>query len=303
MVKKYLHSPKRGFLYVRIGGKYLGRITASEGTAEFDLQYWEILNGKKSECRTSWTALIASYRASDRWAALKPRTRAHYQKVLLYVKEKNGSKNITYLTRQDVIAAMEKNRHRERLANYIPQVMSVLCEHAIDIGWITENPANGTRRIQTPVAKQKSHVPWTESAVAKWRAEAKTLPRLIFEIGLGSVQRPSDWIRFCWADYDGDTLKLRQGKTDKPLVLPCTRALKHALNGLGGNRGLTILAKANGRPMSYRYMAQIMLDERRRLGLEDFDLHAIRYRGVMELAWAGSNDSKSQVSAAMRQGK
>ncbi|WP_248633284.1 hypothetical protein [Cereibacter changlensis] len=39
--------------------------------------------------------------------------------------------------------------------------------------------------------------------------------------------------------------------------------------------------------MGYYYMAQLMLRERKRLGLAAFDQHALRYRGVMELAWAG----------------
>jgi len=44
--------------------------------------------------------------------------------------------------------------------------------------------------------------------------------------------------------------------------------------------------------MSYTRMAQIMLEERRRLGLEAFDLHGLRYRGVKELAWAGCDDDE-----------
>ena len=90
MVKKYLHSPKLGFLYVRVRGKYLGRITADEGTAEFDRQYWDILSGKELKTRTSWTALIANYRGSDRWAKLKPRTRSDYEKVFHYLEDKNA---------------------------------------------------------------------------------------------------------------------------------------------------------------------------------------------------------------------
>lgn len=44
--------------------------------------------------------------------------------------------------------------------------------------------------------------------------------------------------------------------------------------------------------MSYRTMADIMRRERTRLGLEAHDLHALRYRGVMELAWAGCDDEE-----------
>ena len=53
-----------------------------------------------------------------------------------------------------------------------------------------------------------------------------------------------------------------------------------------------ILAIKGGSAMSYRYLADIMLAERKRLGLEAYDPHALRYRGVMELALAGCDDDE-----------
>lgn len=44
--------------------------------------------------------------------------------------------------------------------------------------------------------------------------------------------------------------------------------------------------------MSCRHMADIMLAERKRLGLETFDLHGLRSRGVMEVALAGCDDDE-----------
>ena len=43
------------------------RITAEEGTAEFDQQYWEIASGKKTVSTTSWKALIDARRETDKW--------------------------------------------------------------------------------------------------------------------------------------------------------------------------------------------------------------------------------------------
>ncbi len=39
-------------------------------------------------------------------------------------------------------------------------------------------------------------------------------------------------------------------------------------------------------------MAQIMRDERKRLGVEAYDLHALRYRGIHELALRGCTDDE-----------
>ena len=77
--KKYLWQHSSGRWYVRkcVNGKmlYLGRITAQEGTADFDHQYWEIVSGKRAEVKTSWTALIAAMRETDKWANFSPRYR------------------------------------------------------------------------------------------------------------------------------------------------------------------------------------------------------------------------------------
>ncbi|MCA0997960.1 tyrosine-type recombinase/integrase [Alloyangia pacifica] len=289
--KRYLVETKPGFVYFRKNGKYLKRIDAPYPSPEFDRQYWEVLNGRGVEAKTSFKVLVASYRSSDRWEKLRPRTRSDYEKVLSYVEEKNGDRDATRTRRKDIIAAMEKNRHRTRFANYIPQVLSVLFEHAIDLGWIRENPAKGVRRISTPEARVQTHNPWPDWAVNKWRAEASPVARLIFELGVGSVQRPGDWTKFQWCDYDGSSLRISQGKTGKYLWLPCTGQLKTTLD-CAPRTGITILTKRDGSPMKYRDMARIMANERKRLDLMDFDQHALRYRGVMELAWSGCDDDE-----------
>lgn len=296
--KPYVREVKPGFVYFYKGGKYLHRFTAPEGTAEFDSQYWQVMSGKKAEARTGWKALITSYRKSDRFTGLKSRTRADYDRILEYIGDKIGGRDVRLLTRKDVIAARDANLHRTRFANYIPQVMSVLCEHAIDIGWRSDNPAKGVRAVKTPEERRQPHLPWTDQAVARWRAEARPLPRLIFELGVGTAQRPGDLVGFRWGDYDGETLQLRQGKTDKDLVLPCTPQLRTALErakaALGASPHPTrhILTGLDGSRLQYRRMAEIFRAERVRLGLEAFDLHALRYRGVMELAWADCTDDQ-----------
>ena len=282
---------------MRLHGR-LHRIVSPEGTEAFDHEYWEIVGGKRMASKTSWNALIDNYMKSDRWTNLKPRTRKDYEKVMDYLREKMGAKDVKLLTRTRVIEAQQANIHRTRFANYIPQMLVVLCEHAIDLGWLTENPAKGVRALKTPDERKQVHLPWPDVAVETFREKSTELARLIFEIGVGSVQRPSDWLRFTWGDYDGDSLKIRQGKTDKALVLPCTAELKATLDAARVRLGAVpmatrrIITQPNGNPMTYFYMAKVMLAERRRLDLEAYDMHALRYRGVMELAWQGCTDDE-----------
>lgn len=296
--KPYVFEAKPGYVYFRKGGKYLHRFTAPEGTADFDRQYWEVMTGKKQEAKRSWGAAIAVLRQSDRWAAKSARYRHDLEHVLVYLDDKIGKRDVSRLTQADIYDAMDKNKHRVRFANYIPVAISMIAKELIRRRWLTDNPAKGIERLAVPKERQQPHRPWPNAAVAKFRAEAGALERLIFEIGVGSVQRPSDWLQFAWGDYDGDSLRLRQSKTDKPLVLPCTGALKSALDSaktalpFSPLPNLHIIRKQDGTRMTYRRMAEVMLAERVRLSLTDYDLHALRYRGVMELAWAGCDDDE-----------
>ena len=103
---------------------------------------------------------------------------------------------------------------------------------------------------------------------------------------------------FKGGDYDGDTLKLRQNRTDTVLSLPRTIALKAALDvaktdlGFAPHPSRHILTRANGSKMDYHAMARVMVRERKRLELMAYDQHALRYRGVMELAWAEGTDDE-----------
>ncbi len=296
-MKKYLWKHPEGRWYVRLKGKYHA-IKAQEGTAEFDRQYWDILTGKRAEAKRSWTALIELFRQSDKWTSFSPRYRSDLEKVFQYLEEKIGKSDVSRLTQPDIYDAMDKNKHRVRFANYIPTAISMLSKLAIRKRWRLDNPALDIEPLKVPKTRKKPHLPWPDWAVDLMRSNGEPLARLIFEIGVGSVQRPGDWVGFTWGDYDGDTLKLRQNKTDMPLLLPCTRALRAALDQAKADLGFApmpnrhILAKATGDPMNYHSMAKIMIAERKRLDLMAFDQHALRYRGVMELAWAGCDDDE-----------
>lgn len=108
-----------------------------------------------------------------------------------------------------------------------------------------------------------------------------------------AVQRPGDWVGFTWGDFDGENLDLSQNKTDRALKLPCSPQLLEALHDAKAALPFTpmpslpILTNTHGHRLTYSGMAQIMVRERKRLGLMTYDLHGLRYRGVMELAWAG----------------
>lgn len=203
MVKRFLWQDRHKRWRVRKGGKTFplrdeAGVWHEPDTPEGDRLYWEVLTGKRAEAKRSWGAAIDLLMASDRWAALSPRYRADLEPVLDYLREKIGKRDVARLTAADIYAAMDKNTHRVRFANYIPVAISLLFKVVVRKRWLTENPARGIELLKVPKDRRKPHEPWTDAAVKKWRDKATPLPRLIFEIGVGSVQRPADWVDFTW---------------------------------------------------------------------------------------------------------
>lgn len=286
-------NPRTGIVYYRRAGRSLVSLGRPEDEG-FLTAYEDAKRGRALvPTETTIASLITSYGQSSRFTERSPRTRADYLKVMDYLRGKIGQRDVAALTRPLVLEAMEMNhaKGRTRFANYIGQVASLLCEHAVDLGWLQINPVKGLRHLKTPQDRTRPHEPWPDWAVARFRESASPEARLAFEIGIGSVQRPADWTKFRWSDFDGAALHVRQNKTGKELVIPCTAALRAALEG-APKRGLTILAREHGRPHDYFSLARMMHKERDRLGLLAYDLHALRYLGVMDLAWAGCDDEE-----------
>lgn len=304
MVKRFLWRNRHGRPNVRVKGKVIP-LRDEHGawhepdTPEGDRLYWEILNGKRAASKQSWNAAFAIVRASDWWAAKSVRYRADLEPVFLYLADKIGPRPVVALTQADIYGAMQANRHRVRFANYLPTALARTYREAAKVGWKVTNHAADIEPLSVPKERRKPHIPWTDIAVAKMRAEARPLPLLIFELGVGTTQRPDDLTRFTWGDFDGEALALTQAKTETELPhLPCTPELKAALMRarddltVAPHPARSILLKREGTGMDYRYMARVFHDERKRLDLLPFDLHALRYRGVMELAWAGCEDEE-----------
>ncbi len=241
--------------------------------------------------KRTWRALIAKYREHSRFKVLKPRTKHDYERLMDFIAERYGNLDPAKMRKVHIIEQQEALDGK--FARDFVNVISVLLRLAAELGWRDDNPAKGITRKATTI--KAPHVVWTDEAVAKFRTEAAPLPLLIFEIGIGTIQRPDDWTRFDWEHFDGSAITVTQSKTGVRLTVPCPARLISVLEvarpkvrRIGG----TPILQTRGKRMTYRRMAELMLRERQRLGLAQFDLHALRYRGVEELAWAGCNDDE-----------
>ncbi|NQX96150.1 MAG: tyrosine-type recombinase/integrase [Erythrobacter sp.] len=272
------------YYFVRAGHKRI-RLPGQPGEPEFLAAYSDARAGKHIEAAYSFNMLIDSYQASDRWTRLKPRTQSDYRKVLDYLRERQGPKDFTLVRRKDVINAMHANLHRKRFANMVAQVMSVLFEHAIDMGWLERNHAKGVKLMRGG----EGYKPWPRWAVDAYRAEATGMAALIFELGIGTGQRPGDLPGMRWDDFDGEYIRVKQNKTDAKLWIYCPPRLR-ALLEQTPRKGLTILTRDNGQPLDYNGVQARTRPVRKRSGTYAYTLHGLRYSAVVEMAEAGVSD-------------
>ena len=136
---------------------------------------------------------------TDKWANYSPRYRADLEEVFEYLVEKIGKADVARLShRRTSMMRWTRTATGVRFANYIPTAISMLSKLAIRKRWRKDNPATDIEQLKVPKDRQKPHLPWTDEAVKKMREEGEPLPLLIFEIGVGSVQRPGDWVDFQW---------------------------------------------------------------------------------------------------------
>lgn len=283
-------------LYCYPKGKRGGRVRMHEkpGTPEFFAEYTRIMQSPLPvPAGKTWADLIDSYQRSSRFTALAPRTRKDYLKVLAYIESKWGKLDPRKLERHHVIKMQEANKDTVRFANYCVQVLSILCEHATDIGLMTkahQNPAKGVRSLKSDRPPRQ---PWPQDLIEAFRQEAPigTRARLIFELCLGSGQRIADVLGLRWSDAGADGISLRQSKTGTSLFVPYTHHLRDVLSQ-AHRRHIYIVADRVGRPITYRAAAHAIMQVRKRIGAEAYDIHALRHAAASELAEAGCTDEQ-----------
>lgn len=283
---------KKGVLYFQRRGYRTVRIASAEGTPEFHAEYARLLAGDRpiyAGPRT-FKARVEDYRHGRKYQRLAPRTASDYDKVLAWVVAKLGPLPVDGMQRKDVIRAQTVNAKTQRFANYIVQVLRVLFEHSIDLGWRNDNPAKGVELIKS---EGPGREPWPQDKIEAFRAAAPPRPRLIFELCLGTGQRIGDVLRMRWSDVENGGVWVTQGKTKARLWIPFTPHLAATLAGTP-RIGMTICAWGRGAPTSYRGAADMIMAVRRQIGAEAWDIHSWRYNAASELGAAGCSDELIQ---------
>jgi len=293
--KPYLQAKTidgRTYWYFRRGRNYI-RLPNDPDSREFDEAYWAIRSGRaKRKVKTTYDALITSYYQSPRFQKLKPSTQAEYRRTIEAIREKNGPKDFTVLRRKHVIAARDQYVDTWRKANAMVECLSILARHAIDMEWITSNPAQGVEKLTGG-----EYEPWPEAKLQAYEEYCRKHELLIelttFMLCTGTGQRIGDVVAMEWADFDGEYIHVTQDKTQAKLWIACPRFLVEHLAALP-KTGRHILAKNLTQPITKRRVQDRVQKVREQIGALNYVIHGWRYNAAVALAEAGCSDSEIQ---------
>lgn len=275
-------------LYVSRFGKYLyfrknGRLTRmpdDPASTEFAREYARLRSGHAgTKGKRTIKALIARYTRDELHKKAK-NTQTAYRRAFRYLEEKIGDYDPVKIRRAHVIDMQAASADKPATANRRLEALSVLLTHAIELEWITVNPAKGVARLKS---KRPARQPWPADLVdaARDTADAETL--LLFELLIGTGQRINDVLAMQWAHLSEDGIAVRQSKTGAQLVIPLTDRLASVIDA-APRRGLFIAALPDGRPMAYQTAWKRLHDLRTAIGAEAYDNHALRYTAAAEIA-------------------
>jgi integrase len=269
---KYVYPKgKKGYLYFCRRGAKPVRMHAPLGTPEFAAEYALLMRGRVLTPSRTIAKLVRLYEASDKWRSHAKNTQRSYARHFRYFVDVMGGIDPASLRRVHINEMRDALADKPTDASRKVAALSVLLEHAIDIGWMKDNPAKGVRLLKGSKPKRR---PWPPDLIAKFRAEAPPLPLLIFELCLGTGQRVSDVLGMRWDAIRDGGLPVTQGKTGAELWVPFTPRLQAVLDA-APRLGATIVAQANGRPVSYPMAARDVQRVRESIGAMAFEIAAL----------------------------
>ena len=227
--------------------------------------------------------LIEAYQRSPEWRGLSEHRK---QVCVIYLRPLKplGHYQATALRRRDVRTIRDEiaAEGRPGAANGFVNAVSAMFNWAIRAEWVENNPGHGIEPIPG------GHLPaWTQAQADQAIRELPEHLRRLVLMALYTGQRRGDLCRLAWSNYDGARIRLTQGKTGTPLVIPVHPALKAAMDGWE-RVALTILVNSQGRPWQPDNVSAGLKYALDKLGFPaGWNVHGLRKLAATNLAEAG----------------
>ena len=236
----------------------------------------------------SIAALLVAYEREEHFASLAANTRKQYLSIMREIARNAGDLQVVGISRRDMKALYRSLVPRGvATAAAHMRFWRVLLGYAVDEGLRPDNPAT---KMRVTAGKARTQT-WAPDEIRAFchAAEAAGQPSVALAVLLAyeTAQRVSDVLRASWRDLDGTTLQVVQKKTGARVAVPLSAELLAMLEA-GGRRGLTLVAREDGRPWQDVTFRAAFNRVRAAAGLRHLRFHDLRRTALTEAGSGGA---------------
>ncbi len=230
--------------------------------------------------------LVAAYRRSAEFLALRPATQGDYEKTLDLIVEELGDQPYRLVTQKMVKIVRDSYSATPRKAHKIKQMVSRLYSWAEEENLVREglNPAAKIKRLKV---RQKSYTPWSDYEIDLFLRHAPAHLARAVRLLLYTGQRCEDVVTMDWQQYQSRFIRVRQSKTGELLEIATHAQLRADLDQVQVRRG-PILRNAEGKPYNANSLRKAIGDQCARIeGMPHRTPHGLRYSSAGALEEVG----------------
>lgn len=233
-----------------------------------------------------------SYIKSAEWANLSPRSQRIYNAGFTSLAGLMEMP-IKRIQRSDILDFRDSLHSQPGKCRVALMTLNNVYRHLLDRGVVNFNPALKINGLPPP----KPIARWEETEIDKFIDTAPEHLKAAMLLALYTGQRLSDLVRMRWDEYDGETIRVKQKKTGRELLLPVHPKLKASLDRRqieaqdAPNWRPFILWGLYGKPYTAASLGTSITRHARRLGLSK-SIHGVRKTCACILAEAGCSPSE-----------
>jgi integrase len=267
------------------------RLRGTPGSAEFMASYNEALAGRATSAAGNVAELVDLFEGSTEFSGLRDRTRSDYLKHMKAIRAEFGTMPVAALSDPRARGIFKGWRDRLaakslRQADYAWTILARTFSVAKERGRIAVNPCEKGGRIYRPDRSEKV---WTDDHEAAFMTLAPPHLRLALQLALWTGQRQGDLLRLTWGNYDGKTIRLRQGKTGARVVIPAGAPLRALLDTeKAKKRGAMILLTIEGARWTADGFRSSWRKACEAAGIAGLSFHDLRGTAVTRLSLEGA---------------
>lgn len=266
------------------------RLDGEPGSAAFLASYNAAIATKKTPTNGTLQYLIDEYQRASEFTDLAERTRFDYAKQIKKIEARfsdlplkaldaKGAKHL-FRSWRDELAQASK-----RQADYAWTVCARILSWSKDRGLCDANPCEKGGRIYRAARNDRI---WTDADEAQFMASAPPHVALAMTLALWTGQRQGDLLKLTWSQFDGEWIRIRQGKGGARVAVPVGAPLKAALAATK-RRSPRVLVNLDGIPWTPDGFRVSWRKAVAKAGIVGLTFHDLRGSAVTRLALAGAS--------------